>query len=56
MKEKDNYTNLVERRKGKGEIHNIEVFLLYSAGEDYYNIYHEEKDNESKIISETDIN
>ena len=56
MKEKDNYTNLDERRTGTVEVHNIEVFLLYSAGEDYYNIYQEEKNIEPKIISETNIN
>ena len=56
MKEKDNYTNLADRRTGKVEVHNIGVFLLYSAGEDYYDIYQDEKDIEPKIISETDIN
>ena len=56
MKEKDNYTNLDERQQGKVEIHNIDAFLFYSAGEDYYSIYQEEKNVEPNIISEADIN
>lgn len=56
MKEKDNYTNLDERRQGNPEIHNIDALLFYSAGEDYYDIYQDEKDIEPKIISKTNIN
>lgn len=45
MKEKDIYTNLSERQTSKDE-NNLRRFLLYSAGEDFYSIFQEEKDSD----------
>jgi len=56
MKEKDNYTNLSDRWTARDETNNIWGLLLYSAGEDFYNIYQEDKDIEPKKIAEIDIN
>ena len=56
MKEKDNYTSLSDRWTGRDETNNIWGLLLYSAGEDFYNIYQEDKDIEPKKIAEIDIN
>ena len=56
MKEKDNYTNLSDRWTARDETNNIEGLLLYSAGEDFYNIYQEDKDIEAKKIAKIDIN
>ena len=55
MKEKDNYTNLSDRWTARDETNNIWGLLLYSAGEDFYNIYQEDKDIEPKKIAEIDI-
>ena len=56
MKEKDNYKNLSDRWTARDETNNIWGLLLYSAGEDFYNIYQEDKDIEPKKIAEIDIN
>jgi len=56
MKEKDNYTNLSDRWTARDETNNIWGLLLYSAGEDFYNIYQEDKDIEAKKIANIDLN
>ena len=48
MKEKDNFTNLSDKCTGRDETNNIWGLLLYSAGEDFYNIYQEDKDIEEE--------
>ena len=53
MKEKDNYTNVSDRQTGNDEIYSLWGFPLYSAGEDFYSIYHEVIDLDPKNISET---
>jgi hypothetical protein len=47
MKEKDIYTNLSERQTDKDE-NNLRRYLLYSAGEDFYSIFQEEKDSDAE--------
>jgi len=56
MKEKDNYTNLSDRWTARDETNNIWGLLLYSAGEDFYNIYQEDKNIEAKKIANIDLN
>jgi len=51
MKEKDSITNLAARQEGKEKSSNLRGFLLYSAGEDFYSMYHEERDIDPEISS-----
>jgi len=52
MKEKDEYTNLADRQTGKAEKNNLRSFPLYSAGEDFYSIYQEDKVKDNVDITE----
>ena len=49
-------TRLSDRWTGRDETNNIWGLLLYSAGEDFYNIYQEDKDIEAKKIANIDLN
>jgi hypothetical protein len=51
MKEKDNNTNLAARQTDKGKCDNHRGSLLYSAGEDFYNMYHIDRDTEPEIVT-----
>jgi len=51
MKEKDNNTNLAARQTDKGKCDNHRGSLLYSAGEDFYNMYHIDRDIDPEIIT-----
>jgi len=53
MKEKDNCTSLIDRQSGNEEKNNLRRILLYSAGEDFYSIYHEKEDSDSENLSES---
>jgi hypothetical protein len=53
MKEKDNCTSLTDRQSGSEEKNNLRRILLYSAGEDFYSIYHEKEDSDSENLSES---
>jgi len=44
MKEKEKFSNPSVRHNSRKDKKIHHGYLLYSAGEDYYNIYHEEKD------------
>ena len=48
-KEKDSITSLASRQKGKEKSSNLRGFLLYSAGEDFYSMYHENRDIDPEI-------
>jgi hypothetical protein len=51
MKEIDSIISLAARQEGKKKSSNLRGFLLYSAGEDFYNIYHEKRDKDPDISS-----
>ncbi|HZK96860.1 MAG TPA: hypothetical protein VFC67_21860 [Prolixibacteraceae bacterium] len=50
MKEKEQFSNPSVRHSGRKEKKIHHEYLLYSAGEDYYSIYQEEKDIDQCII------
>ena len=52
MKEKEKFSNPSVRHNSRKEKKSHHGYLLYSAGEDYYNIYQEEKDVEPEDSSE----
>jgi len=54
MKEKGNSTSLTTRRTGKEENNNLRGYPLYSAGEDFYSKYQEDKDVDPDNISITE--
>ena len=51
MKERDKSMGLTTRRKGKEENNNLRGYPLYSAGEDFYSKYQEDKDVDPENIS-----
>jgi hypothetical protein len=51
MKERDNSMNLTTKRTGKEENNNLRGYPLYSAGEDFYSKYQEDKDVDPENIS-----
>ena len=51
MKEKDSIISLAARQEGKEKNNNLRGFFLYSAGEDYYSMYHEKRDIDPIISS-----
>jgi|WetSurMetagenome_2_1015567.scaffolds.fasta_scaffold1029687_1 hypothetical protein len=51
MQKKDYGTSLAARRTGKGENNNLRGYPLYSAGEDFYSKYQEDKDVDTEDIS-----
>jgi hypothetical protein len=54
MQEKDYGTSLAARRTGKEENNNLRGYPLYSAGEDFYSKYQEDKDVDTEGISITE--
>jgi hypothetical protein len=50
MKERDNSMSLTTRRTGKDENNNLRGYPLYSAGEDFYSKYQEDKDVDPENI------
>jgi hypothetical protein len=51
MKENDSIISLSSRQEGKEKSSNLRGFLLYSAGEDFYSMYHENRDIDPEIGS-----
>ena len=54
MKERDNSMGLTARRSGKEGNNNLRGYPLYSAGEDFYSKYQEDKDVDPENISITE--
>lgn len=54
MNERYNSMGLTTRRTGKEENNNLHGYPLYSAGEDFYSKYQEDKDVDPENISITE--
>ncbi|NEW82171.1 MAG: hypothetical protein GZ094_07375 [Mariniphaga sp.] len=55
MKKKEENSKLSARMKNNKENRSIPAHPLYSAGEDFYEIYHEENKIKEKSISKSNI-